>query len=563
MFESLANELLLDVFGYSSSIDLIRAFFNLNSRLNTLLLLHFQSFSLDFRSISLNDFNLICQTYLPDRTDRIHSLILSDNDDTPNATELFFLNFRTLRSFQSLRSLTICDLCSDQLMTRMMDEWQYLPNLTHLKLAGCYLRFDPIQSQRLIDRIWSLPTLIYCYLNIQFEESYLLNPTVMSSSLKYLFIWGNDHDQQEMDIVLRQTPALEQFSILLNDRDSNNNIQPPVSMIRKLKLDLYLSDENALIRCLQRTPNLSQLTVEVRAHFNEFLNGYQWETLIRNCVPNLQLRFRIDLDISRITCTDQEINEHYQSFQTAFWAQEKKWFIAYHWDSNKIYFYTLPYAFEDFHLNCSMQFKSSIPNHLLHRYYHHVEEFHYTNSSRKSAVSLPIRFPNLRHLNVSTLLDGNIQLIVPNLHRITSLDVSIENGYISSSLGLFIRQVPHLDSLRLISGGSYISMTELENRKIRRVDLREYEHYFNHDDISILFGIQCEILCVRIETRQLLFDLIKNMKNLQMLNIQSNDDSFDKREEDDFILWLKDHLPSTYSITRDLLFPSDIHIWIR
>ena len=563
-FESLANELLLGVFEYSSSIDLIRAFSNLNSRFNALLLIHFQTFPLDFRSISRNDLHLICQDYLPHRTDHIQSLILSNNDDTPNAIELFFENIQTLRSFQSLRSLTICDLCSDELMMRITDEWEYLPNLTHLKLAGCYLQFDSIRSQRLIDRIWSLPKLIYCYLNIHCDESCLLNPTVMSSSLKYLFIWGNNHDQREIDAVLRQTPALEHFSILLNDCDTNDDIQPPISMMRKLKLHLSLSDENVLNGFLQRTPNLSQLTVEILYYGTVHLNGYQWENIIRSCLPNLQtFRFRMTSDLSNTTYTDQEMNEHFQSFQTSFWLEEKKWFIGYHCSWNKFHSYTLPYAFKDFHFDFHTQFQTTCKDHHLDRYYRHIEELHYTNPTEELPLSLPLCFANIRHVIFEPLIDNHIQLIVPNLNRITSLVVHIHVDWILPSLRSLIDQVPRLDSLRLICGGSWISMVELKDKSIRRVDLREYKHYFNRKDISTLFGIQCEILCIKIETRDLLFDLITNVKNLRTLNIQSKDDSFCVGEEDDFILWLKSHMPTTYSISRDSLFHSDVHIWMH
>jgi hypothetical protein len=252
--EYFANELLLDLFEYLSTVDLLRAFYNLNIRFNTLLFRHFQSFSLDFRSVSQYDFNLICRQYLPSIVDHVKSFRLSNDDDTPQQIDIFLQNSLTIRRFNRLQSLSLCDICSNEIMNKMMLEWKYLPHLTHLTLAGCYLQFDQINGQDLINSIWSLPKLIYCYLNIHFGEIDIFLPTVMSLSLKYLFIWGIEHHPNDINSLLKQTPCLEQFSILVNinpDDDGVVVVRHPALSITKLKLYLSRIHEDKMIMFLQ------------------------------------------------------------------------------------------------------------------------------------------------------------------------------------------------------------------------------------------------------------------------------------------------------------------------
>ena len=578
--ESLANELLLDVFGYFSSIDLLRAFNNLNSRFNQLLRIHFQSFLLDFRSVSLTDFNWICREYLPHRTQHVKSLILSNDDDTPQAIDLFFQHIPTLHSFQSLQSLKIIDLCSNELLIKMMNECQYLPNLTHLTLAGCYIEFEQIQIQQFIDHIWSLSNLIYCYLNVNFGEWNMFMPTVLSRSLKYLFIWGVEHNQQEIDAIFRCTPALEQFSILFNNDENSNDVQPPISMMKKLILDLSIIDENILIRFLRRTPNLSQLLLDISSstideRIDGIFNGYQWETIIRNSLPHLRIfRFRMEFQLLRVNDVNQQIDDLFKSFQTSYWLEEHQWFVGCHWNSRRFFFYTLPYAFRDCHFDYPMEFRSTCSDDCLNRAFHHVKQLQYANSSTMNAsVSCPLRFPKINDLSLDLPIDDSLRSIVPNFNQITSLHVTTHKHPIASSVQCLIKEIPHFHFLKLVSQELCISMEDLRNISVRRLVL--YHHYFTQEEICTLVGIQCEFLDIRIQTRKSIFDLIKNLINLRTLTVICKDDRFFKLIENDFLLssfqttddefliWLKTHLPSTYLISRDSSSRSYVHIWIR
>ncbi len=63
--ESLANELLLDIFEYLPAVPLLRSFHGLNARFDKLIFTHFRTFRLDFRAASKRDVDIVCQVNLP------------------------------------------------------------------------------------------------------------------------------------------------------------------------------------------------------------------------------------------------------------------------------------------------------------------------------------------------------------------------------------------------------------------------------------------------------------------------------------------------------------------
>src|SRR5437868_6499622 len=105
--ESLANELLLELFEFLDGVDLFRAFYGLNSRFNKLLLLHNKNFDFNFERIPKEDFDIICQRHLSSVIDRVVSIRISDDLETPKLPELFLSYGFTLNRFTHLKSLSL------------------------------------------------------------------------------------------------------------------------------------------------------------------------------------------------------------------------------------------------------------------------------------------------------------------------------------------------------------------------------------------------------------------------------------------------------------------------
>jgi hypothetical protein len=168
--ELLPNEILLDLFDYFYGIDLLRIFFDLNSRFNFLLYKQFRSYYFKFQSMSKCNFDMICQQHLPFITDQVISLQLCDCTETPGQINLFFSYISSLTQFTHLRSIALFDLRSYHILLKLLDECQQLYDLTYLNLYSCSFSNSSADFQLIVDKIWSLPKLTNCYLDIDINE---------------------------------------------------------------------------------------------------------------------------------------------------------------------------------------------------------------------------------------------------------------------------------------------------------------------------------------------------------------------------------------------------------
>ena len=114
--ESLTNEIILILFEYFSLFELFQYFRGLNSRFNNLLFQEFKKFQLDLRLLSKTRFDQICQKYAPSILNRIVSIHLSNDYDTPQEIQLLLSQDYKLRQFTHLESLSISNLQSKQLL---------------------------------------------------------------------------------------------------------------------------------------------------------------------------------------------------------------------------------------------------------------------------------------------------------------------------------------------------------------------------------------------------------------------------------------------------------------
>ena len=96
-------ELLHEIFNYLSTIDIFQAFSNINYYLDSCLL-KYEKYHINFRSCIKKYFDFICNHIQPHQ---IISLILSNNDDTPDQFRIFFTLFNIDIDFVPFRSVLI------------------------------------------------------------------------------------------------------------------------------------------------------------------------------------------------------------------------------------------------------------------------------------------------------------------------------------------------------------------------------------------------------------------------------------------------------------------------
>ncbi|CAF0991364.1 unnamed protein product [Adineta ricciae] len=359
--EVLANELFCDIFQYLSIGDLLKAFYELNSRFKALVLSHSCLYHLDFDSISKSDSITVFQRHIPLVKSRIVSVRVSDRNYAMKQTKLLVLHGLNLRNFDQLRSFTLCHVRCEQTMDTIMLALSRLSHVTHLKIIKCHSSFNYQESTKLSNIIWSLPKLTRVYLDTEQYKFYC--PEKRSLSLEYVTIVGHRCLLHEIARLLTKTPRLCGLSIRHCDLNDNQFFSAPVLSITTLKL-YDIRSRPILMNLLQTMNNLHHLTVET--FYNNF-DGYQWEEIITHYLPKLRVfRLKMDIQYIGIMNNEEQTDILLDSFRSHFWLDERQWFVRCHrklqLTHSDILLYTVPLLFKNITIDTMCcPYKSTCP----------------------------------------------------------------------------------------------------------------------------------------------------------------------------------------------------------
>ncbi len=579
--ELLCNELLLELFEFLDTAHLIRAFFGLNYRFNQLLYTHLRDHQLSFQSISKEDFNVICQRYLPLIINQVSSLYLSD-DETSNLPELLLFHGFTLDRFIHLQSLSLYNIHSMDQLNKITFQCRHLPHLIHLNIIKCYFfQLEKSTALELLNNIWSLSKLTHCNLNnIQTSKDYYYEISSISSSIQYLSIENNQCELRSLYHLFKCTPYLKRLCTTITSYNLYEQLKFIIPLMNSLKLS-FRGTFITMQDLFQKMPNLNHLTIET---FEIYLNGDLWKQAITNYLPMLKVfRLKMNLQFQENNCSmEEDIDQLLSTFRTAFWLVEHQWFVRCHWDPSdslrKALVYTLPYAFNEFCYSNEFCSKSTCLDEEDYWSYGRVQIISLTNNGKTSFDSYSLlrslHFPRIRHLDINIPFDDSFSLPFPSLHHLTSLDVFLNTDSNYYQLQTLIDQAPFLYSLKFRSiQRLHHRLFQLTSKSIRRLDLiytpLNHSNCFTNEDCSNLIssplGLQCEVLLIRLNNRMNTIDLIEKMSNLRLLIFKCKDDNgfflSSSILRDELVQWLQEHFSSSYSIIRD---PETfcIRVWI-
>jgi hypothetical protein len=312
-FESLANELLLDVFEYFHVVHLFHAFYGLNLRFNQLLCTLLPRHHLDIRSISKHDFDNVSQQ-LPLIIDRAISLHLSNENTIPHLSKTLSSRHLSLDRFVRLQSLSLYDISSLDTMKEITCQCRCLPYLTHLHITRCSLDYGDRDISHLFNNIWSLSKLTYLNLHdIYQDEAFFSKYPLTSSSIKSLFMENISCISDDLQHLFKSLPHLRRLSLNIYCSADCVPFQTVLPSLISLKLR-YIGSKQALISLFQTMPNLSYLTIHMD---NTYGNGDEWERILVDYVPNIKL-FQLKMTINSVyqVCNDQTIAKLLDSFRT-------------------------------------------------------------------------------------------------------------------------------------------------------------------------------------------------------------------------------------------------------
>jgi hypothetical protein len=226
--------------------------------------------------------------------------------------------------------------------------------------------------------------------------------------------------------IFQCTPSLLYLRIYESDYSYDTPLSIPIPSIITLKLKVFDS-LRVLTNFLENMPNLRHLTVETE---DINMNGHQWEHIITNHLPKLQV-FQLQMKFFLRNNEDKKkrVNKLLKSFQTRFWLEEHQWFVRCDWDrcqedhcSNQIYLYTLPCTFNSYYFHDSIiKTKSTCPDNNIYPSYNQVHILDYGIAPSENRVLPQFTFSNIHDLILSLPVDDNFWSIMPQFDHLKSL----------------------------------------------------------------------------------------------------------------------------------------------
>jgi hypothetical protein len=397
---------------------------------------------------------------------------------------------------------------------------------------------------------------------------------VTSSSITYVSIKGILCDYNEITRLVEHTPYLHYLEAHVDyDIDDVDSISDSSSLIT-LNLSFITKKEDSIMSFLQNMFNLHRLTIDM---YGVCVDGYQWEQIIRDYLPNLKIfHLKEHIPVVDQNQGDEKLDILLKSFQSQFWLEERKWFIRCDWNladiCSFISLYTLPYSFKEFTLECLLKSITTWPQNNNDESFDRVHQLYNTCSFDDDTSSPHFRFSNVRDLSIEAPIHDTFLSILPRLDQLNTLNMTLSDTN-NSQLQILVNRATNLRSLTINSSSSSLTMTFIENINISvlRLNLQGTGQWFDNEQCITLIKsplcIRCEMLTINIKDCNSVLDLVNNIINLRALNILFEDDEWNydasENEPDDFISWLQKCLPSTCIITRDMYSIHDIHLWIR
>ncbi|CAF3253784.1 unnamed protein product [Rotaria sp. Silwood2] len=126
----------------------------------------------------------------------------------------------------------------------------------------------------------------------------------------------------------------------------------------------------------------------------------------------------------------KRIRQLLDTFRTAFWIKEHRWFVRCQWypQSTDAYIslYTLPFVFDEFNDLCEpIEFASTCQDDRDYCSYDCVRFMKIGNEIQNFSLP-PIRFPGLTYLEINLPMHTDIWSMIPTLDHLTSLTVFVQ-----------------------------------------------------------------------------------------------------------------------------------------
>jgi hypothetical protein len=229
LLDQLPVELLYTLFNYFSAWGLLYTFSNASDYVDEALK-SYSGYQVDFRTISKYHFRYICRHI---RAEQIISLTLSDEDNTPGFSDLFFSHF-PIEQFTRLRSLTLIKVECNSL-EYIFANLHKLYQLRTFSFDDQSIRYQyPSQDKSVPSYLTDVNISVLSQLN----HLHLNNATMLKSIpfpyLRYLNVRQCLND--ELQTIFQHAPQLKSLNVWLKLHPSNFELVLPPNQLTQLDL---------------------------------------------------------------------------------------------------------------------------------------------------------------------------------------------------------------------------------------------------------------------------------------------------------------------------------------
>ncbi|CAF0822933.1 unnamed protein product [Rotaria sp. Silwood1] len=508
LFESLPNELFVDVFSYLSDVDAVYAFSRLNKRFQHLILNYCYTF--DFKSVNKTKFTYVIQQH---DIHRWQSLRLSDDNNAPGQVTYFCQLFSFTENISQLKALSIINIKpnTESLFLSNLTSFTHLVSLSIGSVCGKTIPF------------LELPTL----------KNLVINSCMHSSWMKNLELKSLQH-------------TIEHHC------NHEHNLTWPITL-KRLRVYFRRTGDSELVRVsLKDLSQLTYLSIFDTAWESPAPDGQIWEKLITSSMPLLE-NFKFYFKFWRDFNLTSDMNRIISTFSTPFYLQEKSWFIQ--CDANRHQFsiailYSLPFAFEYFEI-VTHSFDDSIST--LNTCSSDDLKKNLYKNVKKLAVNVKCEKINktLVSVNISDLtlkfFDSSMDWIFSMTH-LCQLSLGHQFNMSSTDFICLLKNTPYLHSLivpyrilkLLTNEWKNKVVCELLSRKIRSLEicsdgcfLMNIHDYVEVDEllpIVRVFSQRCRNLNITVYSRNIVVGLIlRSMRHLRSLKVCLQEHNVDRK----------------------------------
>ncbi|CAF2826624.1 unnamed protein product [Rotaria sp. Silwood2] len=291
-FEDLSGEILMAIFEYMNVEDVWTIFFNMNSRLNSLVFDSRLRLAADVSKIEKLNFDQFCLSLINTNFSNIFTLILSNHYNRYPQIRLF-LSQTNFTIFQSLHALTLIDISHDELI-EIAKQLKELPFLNYFHI-NTHEIFRDKELSNVTHALLNQSNIRFSILRFHEKLQWHETETISSCNTEVLSLDFINADR--LFSLLPNCPRLRSLSVTLDPRSSlpKSTTESIISsftfnvftQITCLRLCFRPFDVSTLDRLLNSVPSVRRCSIETLVYSTDYIRSPFW-TLLLQQLPLLE-----------------------------------------------------------------------------------------------------------------------------------------------------------------------------------------------------------------------------------------------------------------------------------